>query len=95
MEFNIHQLDPHLMDAKTSSVVIFVDILPALTLELRLVNPMLHPGIVDVGSRVVGCVLTLYQSVFWHFACWQHISSNHLSMTGINIFSCNNEITNS
>lgn len=54
MEFNIHQLDPHLMDAKTSSVVIFVDILPALTLELSLVNPMLHPGIVDVWSRVVG-----------------------------------------
>lgn len=79
MEFNIHQLDPHLMDAKTSSVVIFVDILPALTLELSLVNPMLHPGIVDVelGPELKGCV-----SVIWYFACCILVNQ---FQTGLNI----------
>lgn len=34
--------------------------------ETSLVNPMLHPGIVDVefGPQLQDCVLTLYQSVF-------------------------------
>lgn len=56
-------------------VIIFVMILPSLTLELCLMNPKLHPGIVDVelGQVLSSCVFTLhlyFRLCIWAASCY-------------------------